>query len=127
MLYKQIKNKKKYLDNNYLYGGEAEEIMYCCSCNIPFNIYDYNVKLVLNKKGKFDEIITCPNSSCVGGTDYWVTPYVALGILEDILLNKELEKSEKMIYEFIVSILKIICENKDENTINKLLNTFNKF
>jgi hypothetical protein len=125
-LFKQVKNKKTYLNNRSWIPFNMEDVMFCASCERPFKVRDYNVKLKLNKKVEFDEIITCPNSNCEGDMDYWITPDSALDILMEVYEKEKDEMTipEKIYYNSLINIMNNISKESDCSKIEILLDGF---
>jgi hypothetical protein len=125
-LFKQVKNKKSYLNKRNIQES-LEEIMFCASCERPFKVGDYNVKLKL-KKSKFYEIITCPNPDCEGDTDFWITPESAIDILQEVYKKEQYEMSvpEMVYYNSLIKLMNIISEKSDCSKIEKILDDFKK-
>ena len=111
-LFKTVKRKKTYINNRS--GGcdyDMKEHMFCVSCERPFVVGDYLVRLKQNGT-RFDEVITCPNPNCEGDIDYWVVPYAALGILSEIYEDSSLTKVEKVYYGNLVRLMENLLKEK---------------
>jgi len=113
-LFKTVKRKKTYLNNRSgCLEFDMEEYMFCISCERPFKVGDYLVRLKQNGN-KFDEIITCPKPKCDGDMDYWAMPSVALGILSEIYEDTSLTREEKVYYGDLIKLMEYIVENEKE-------------
>ena len=127
-LFKTIENKKKYLnskcdDKSTISFGRRDfwsrinlnKKMFCTSCEKPFKIGDYLVRLKQNGS-KFDEVITCAEHDCDGDFTDWVIPETALDLLNQIYEEEDLTIPEKVYYNALIRIMEKInsdCEKQD--------------
>jgi hypothetical protein len=114
-LFKTIENKKKYLESNCEEPFDLNEKMFCVSCERPFKVGDYLVRLKQNRY-KFDEVITCAKDDCDGNINDWVEPNVALELLTKVYEEDDLTIPEKVYYNALIRIMEKInsdCEKQD--------------
>jgi hypothetical protein len=83
--------------------------MFCTSCERPFVVGDYLVRLKLDK-GKFEEVITCSQHDCEGDLNDWVEPDIALYLLEKIYEEEDLTIPEQTYYNALIRLVKSDCE-----------------
>jgi hypothetical protein len=115
-LYKTIENKKNYLDSKCdqsLTPYNLNEKMFCVSCERPFKVGDYLVRLKQNGS-KFDEVITCSAHDCEGNIEDWVEPEIALMLLIKIYEEEDLTIPEKTYYNALIRVVKQIIQSDCE-------------
>ena len=110
-LYKTIKNKKQYLKNKYPEYNLDDE-MFCVSCERPFKVKNYLVRLKQNGY-KFNEVITCSAHDCTGNANDWVDQEYALDLLTQIYEEDDLTIPEKTYYNALIRLVKSIIDKSD--------------